>query len=106
LDSLSGAFNTEITAILPPEGTPQITLVGIVDLLVVDAETIDIIDYKTDRTRRAEAEYRTQPSVYYHVAKKWCPEKEVTLSIFYTADDERISIEPLDLSTLHDESVS
>jgi superfamily I DNA/RNA helicase len=102
LDSLSGEFNTEITAILPLDGTPQITLVGIVDLLVVNAERVDIIDYKTDRTRQAEAEYRKQLSVYYHVAQAWYPEKEITASIFYTADDERVLIEPLDLPTLHD----
>jgi ATP-dependent exoDNAse (exonuclease V) beta subunit len=82
------------------DGTPQITLVGIVDLLVVNAERVDIIDYKTDRTRQAEAEYRKQLSVYYHVAKAWYPEKEITASIFYTADDERVDIEPVELTVL------
>ena len=98
LDSLSGDFTTEITAILPLDGTPQITLVGIIDLIVERKDTIEIIDYKTDRSRHAEPEYRKQLSVYYHIASEWYPDKEIIPTIFYTADDERVEIDPLDLT--------
>ncbi len=30
-----------------------------------------IIDFKTDRSRSTESEYRKQLSVYYHVATEW-----------------------------------
>jgi len=100
LDSLDGTFTTEITAILPFDGTPQLTLVGIVDLLVETDESVQIIDYKTDLSRQPESEYRKQLSVYYHVASEWYPNKEITASIFYTADDELVEIEPVDPKTL------
>ncbi len=102
LDSLTGAFRTEITAILPFEGSPQITLVGIVDLLVEKDDAVEIIDYKTDLSRHAEPEYRKQLSVYYHVASEWYPDKDITASVYYTATGEQGHIEPLDLSTLHE----
>jgi hypothetical protein len=101
VDPLSGAFKTEITAILPLEGPPQITLVGIIDLLVEGENTIDIIDYKTDRSRHAEPEYRKQLSVYYHIASEWYPDKEIRPTVFYTTDDERVTIDPLAISELH-----
>ncbi|ERG94428.1 exodeoxyribonuclease V subunit beta [Haloquadratum walsbyi] len=100
LDSLSGEFITEITAILPLSGPSQITLVGIVDLLVETENRIEIIDYKTDRSRHAEPEYRKQLSVYYHIADEWYPDKDIRPTVFYTADDEQVTIEPLDRGTV------
>ena len=100
LDSLDGEFTTEITAILPFDGTPQVTLVGIVDLLVATDECVQIIDYKTDLSRQAESEYRKQLSVYYHVASEWYPNKAITASILYTADDELVEIDPIERATL------
>jgi len=100
LNALDGAFTTEITAILPFDGTPQLTLVGIVDLLVETDESVQIIDYKTDLSRQPESEYRKQLSVYYHVASEWYPNKEITASIFYTANDELVEIDPMDRATL------
>jgi superfamily I DNA/RNA helicase len=102
LDSLGGAFISEVTAILPLNGTPQVTLVGIVDLLVETDEEIQIIDYKTDLSRQAKSEYRKQLSVYYHIASEWYPDRKVTANIFYTAADELIEIEPLELPTLRE----
>jgi superfamily I DNA/RNA helicase len=102
LNELSGEFKTETTAILPLRGTPRITLVGIVDLFVVSDDHISIIDYKTDLTRRAHSEYEIQLSVYYHVANEWYADRKVTASILYTADDELVEIEPLDVPTLRE----
>jgi Superfamily I DNA and RNA helicases len=102
IDTLSGELTTEITAILPLDVTPQITLVGIVDLLVEGEDTIEIIDYKTDQSRHAEPEYRKQLSVYYHISQEWHPDREINASIFYTADDERVEIDPLDLAVLRE----
>jgi ATP-dependent exoDNAse (exonuclease V) beta subunit len=102
LDSLDGEFKPEITAILPLNMEPPITLVGIIDLLVITPDQIQIIDYKTDLSRHAEAEYRKQLSVYYHVASETYPDRDVSITIFYTADDERVELSPLKLEALCD----
>jgi len=41
-------------------GGQQVTISGIVDLLHVTDDWVEIVDYKTDRGRHAEAEYRKQ----------------------------------------------
>jgi ATP-dependent exoDNAse (exonuclease V) beta subunit (contains helicase and exonuclease domains) len=102
LDRLSGTFETETTAILPLSGTPQITLVGVIDLFVVSDDRVSIVDYKTDLTRRAHSEYRKQLSVYYHAAKERYSDRMVTASILYTADDDLVEITPLDLPALRE----
>jgi len=50
-----------------------VTVSGIVDLVHETANRIEIIDYKTDQSRRAESDYRKQLSVYYHVISEWSP---------------------------------
>ncbi len=95
VDSLAGELEPEVLAILPLDLEPQVTLVGIIDLLVLTPEQIRIIDYKTDLSRHAEAEYRTQLSVYYHVVSEQYPERDVSIQMFYTADDELVDIAPL-----------
>ncbi len=102
LDMISGTFKPEVTAILPLDFDPQITLVGIIDLLVLTPERVQIIDYKTDLSRHAEAEYRKQLSVYYHVAAEQYPERTISISIFYTADNERVEVSPLTLEEMHE----
>ncbi len=63
---------------------------------------MDIIDFKTDRSRIAESEYRKQLSIYYHVLTEWFPERTVTASIFYTATDQQVEIDPLSKNELSD----
>ncbi|WP_418286289.1 UvrD-helicase domain-containing protein [Halorubrum sp. DTA46] len=95
IDSLSGELHVEERAYLPvelAEGTATIS--GIIDLVHVAPDRVEILDFKTDLTRHAESEYRTQLSVYYHVLDSWFPDRTVSASIFYTADDERVTIEP------------
>lgn len=50
--------------------------------------------YKTDRSRHAHEEYRTQLSVYYHALDDWFDDREITASVYYTAVDERVVIDP------------
>jgi ATP-dependent exoDNAse (exonuclease V) beta subunit len=102
LDSLGGTFKPEITAILPLDLEPQVTLVGIIDLLVLTSEQVRIIDYKTDLSRHAEAEYRKQLSVYYHVATEQYPGREVSIQIFYTATEELVELTPMALEELRE----
>jgi ATP-dependent exoDNAse (exonuclease V) beta subunit len=102
LDSLDGTFKPEITAILPLDLEPQITLVGIIDLLVITPEQIQIIDYKTDLGRHAESEYRKQLSVYYHVVANEYPNRDISIHILYTADDETVELSPLTITELQE----
>ncbi len=103
IDSLSGDLHVEERAVLPLEvNGEQVTVSGIVDLVHETPTRIEIIDYKTDQTRRAEKEYCKQLSVYYHVLTDCFPDKEVTASIFYTATNERQHIDPLTHEQLRD----
>jgi len=96
LDSLPGKFRVEENVYLPVSvDGQQVTISGIVDLLHVTDDWVEIVDYKTDRGRHAEAEYRKQLSVYYHVVRQEYPDHRVSTSIYYTADGERVDVDPL-----------
>ena len=96
LDSLPGELVPEENASLPIEvGSDRVTISGIVDLLHVTDERVDIVDYKTDRGRHAESEYRKQLSVYSHVVRETYPDRRVTASILYTVDGNRVEVDPL-----------
>ncbi|MDS0474599.1 ATP-dependent DNA helicase [Natrinema sp. 1APR25-10V2] len=107
LDSLPGELLVEERAYLPlTVDDEQITLSGVIDLVHVTDDTVEIVDFKTDRSRHAESEYRIQLSVYYHVLEDWFSDRTVTASIFYTAEDARVEIDPLseaELVTLADD---
>ncbi|MFB6124951.1 MAG: UvrD-helicase domain-containing protein [Halanaeroarchaeum sp.] len=101
LDGLSGRCHVEQPAVLPLDiDGERVTIRGVVDLVHETDETIEIVDYKTDSTRRAEDEYRKQLSVYYHVLDAAYPDKRVSASILYTGLDERVGVEPLALDEL------
>ncbi|WP_254544917.1 UvrD-helicase domain-containing protein [Halomarina pelagica] len=103
LDGLSGDLLVEEDAYLPldVDGT-RVMISGIIDLVHVRADRIEVVDYKTDRGRHAEAEYRKQLSVYYHVLRELYPEREISASILYTVDGVREEIDPLSRDDLVD----
>ena len=103
IDSLDGELRIEEDVYLPlnVEGE-QVTFSGIADLVSIEPESVEIIDFKTDLERHAESEYRKQLSVYYHVLGEWFPSREVTAGIFYTAEGEYVEIDPLAQSELID----
>ncbi|EMA72610.1 3'-5' exonuclease, partial [Halorubrum distributum] len=87
LESLDGETKAEIDAFLPLiVDDKEVTIGGIIDLLHITPDQIDIIDYKTDLTTHAQDEYEKQLSIYYHVVADQYPDREVTASIFYTND--------------------
>ncbi len=101
IDGLEGKLRTETPVTLPLDvGGSRVTVSGIVDLVTVQDEAVRIVDYKTDTTRRASAEYRKQLSVYYHVLEAAYPETTVSAGLFFTAEGELEPIEPLPLETL------
>ena len=96
LDSLEGTLRVEEQVYLPLESDgDQVTISGVVDLVHVTSDRIEIIDYKTDRGRHAESEYRTQLSVYYHALDEWFESRDVSAAIYYSAMDSQVEIEPL-----------
>jgi ATP-dependent exoDNAse (exonuclease V) beta subunit len=103
LDGLSGDLLVEEDAYLPldVDGT-RVMISGIIDLVHVLPDRIEVVDYKTDRGRHAEAEYRKQLSVCYHVLRELYPDRDVSASIFYTADGVREEIDPLSQNELVD----
>jgi superfamily I DNA/RNA helicase len=101
LDSLSGELHVEKDVVLPlTVGDERVTVSGVVDLVHVLPDRVDVIDYKTDRGRHAEAEYRKQLSVYYYVLQAAYPERSVETSLFYTATGDRVAIEPMPLDEI------
>ncbi|WP_313693607.1 UvrD-helicase domain-containing protein [Halorarum halobium] len=101
LDSLDGELRVEADAFLPlTVDGERVAISGIVDLVHLRPDSAEIVDFKTDLSRHAEAEYRKQLSVYYHVLNEWFPEREVTAGILYTADGTHVELEPLSRSEL------
>jgi ATP-dependent exoDNAse (exonuclease V) beta subunit len=95
IDTLSGELYPEQTVLYPMAGDPRIVLTGIIDLLHIADDHVDIIDYKTDRQRAAEAEYEKQLSVYHHVLNVEYPDREIRPIIYWTADDTLDFVDPL-----------
>lgn len=100
IDSFDGALHPEQTLLCPLAGDPQITLTGILDLLHVADDHVDIIDYKTDMSRVAHEEYRLQLSIYWHVLQHEYPDRGIRAAIYYTHEDALVDIEPLALDDL------
>jgi superfamily I DNA/RNA helicase len=101
IDGLRGELHVEEPVTLPLEVNGNRVIVsGIVDLVHMTADQVDIVDYKTDSTRHAQPEYRKQLSVYYHVLTELFGDKDVTVSLFYTGDGKREYIEPLSLQEI------
>ncbi len=101
LNSLDGELRVEEDAYLPlTVDGEQVTISGIVDLVHIHPNTVEIIDFKTDLGRHAEDEYRKQLSVYYQTLNEWFADRTVTASIFYTAAGTRVQIDPLSKADL------
>ena len=101
IDSLDGELRVEEDAYLPlTVDGERVSIYGIVDLVHLRPETVEIIDFKTDMSRVAESEYRKQLSDYHHVLTEWFPKRDVTASIFYTTDGRHVDIDPLSKSDL------
>ncbi|MFC4247936.1 UvrD-helicase domain-containing protein [Natribaculum luteum] len=103
LDSLEGTLRVEEQVYLPLEVEgDQVTISGVVDLVHVTSDRVEIIDYKTDQGYHAESAYRTQLSVYYHALDDWFEGRDVNAAIYYSAMDDLVEIEPLSRTALAD----
>jgi len=103
IDGLDGDLFVEEWARLPLEvDGERVTISGIVDLVHLTPDRVEIFDYKTDLSRRAEEAYRTQLSVYYHVLASVYEDRTGTTTVYYTAQDELVPLEPLSIDALRD----
>ena len=66
---------------------------GIIDLVAVFDDRIEIIDYKTDASRLNHEEYIKQISVYYHAVSEFY-KLPVKCKIYYTSQNEVVEINP------------
>jgi ATP-dependent exoDNAse (exonuclease V) beta subunit len=97
IDGLDGDLVPEQTMLLPltVDGRRRV-IEGTIDLLHVTDERAEIIDFKTDRTtRERQDEYRKQLSVYYHAVAEVYPDREITASLFYTAEGDMVEVDPV-----------
>lgn len=78
---------------------------GIIDRLVVSADSVYIVDYKTAKLRKDAPDelsrsYDSQMSMYYHGIRKMWPDKSVVAQILHTYPQEVTIIEPVELELL------
>jgi ATP-dependent exoDNAse (exonuclease V) beta subunit len=70
------------------------TLKGVIDLLVIRPDRVEVHDYKTDADRSYESEYRVQLSVYAHAASETFG-RPVKCVIDYVSQENTVEFEPL-----------
>ena len=99
LGELDGQLHPEQPLVCPLPTAPPVVLSGVVDLLVETPERITLIDYKTDRTHDARAEYRLQLSVYHHTVAA-TTDRPVEAMLVWTDTGEADPIDPLPLSAI------
>ena len=106
LNSLSGYVDmrSEEECRLNVPGT-GVTLHGVIDLMVVFPNHIEIHDYKTDNNRVNDGEYMFQLSVYAHAACEVL-DKPVRCFIRYVSQNEVVDFEPWSMEEIRERVVS
>ncbi|MDY6788973.1 MAG: ATP-dependent DNA helicase, partial [Candidatus Nanohaloarchaea archaeon] len=103
IDNLEGEKRSEVSVLLPLQ-TPQrrFTLSGTIDLLHITEDKVQIVDFKTDRDRALEEEYRKQLSVYYHALAgiERFEDKEISMEILYTEKGDLVSFDSVPLEKI------
>lgn len=86
-----GELRAEVPVTLPTEHDGEhVVFSGTIDLLHLTDHAARIVDYKTDRDRSAEEEYRKQLEVYRRVVEEVYPKRDVEAELFYTRDGESV----------------
>ncbi|OUJ18429.1 ATP-dependent exoDNAse beta subunit RecB [Methanonatronarchaeum thermophilum] len=78
----------------------KIILKGKIDLIHKTNNKIEIIDYKTEKSKKTKKPYQTQLSLYYHTLKQIYPNKKITPKIYYTQTNQEHKIKPQTKTTL------
>ena len=74
---------------------------GVIDLLVIYDDRIEIIDYKTDSSLDNIEKYKMQLSIYKKVIKNIYHDKKTVCKLFYVSLDKLIDIEPPKLEDVY-----
>ncbi|MFB6204514.1 MAG: UvrD-helicase domain-containing protein [Candidatus Nanohaloarchaea archaeon] len=98
MENLGGEMQPEQTLLYPVKDE-DVVIEGRPDLVVDREDQIDIVDFKTDRTRRDE-EYRLQLSIYRYAMEDIHPRKDIRGILFYTYRGKAVALEPLDREEL------
>ena len=65
---------------------------GTIDLLAFYDDRVEIIDYKTDKSRKYESKYKIQLGIYRDVIKEIYKEKNIICKLYYVRLDETVEI--------------
>ncbi len=102
IDSLEGELLTEMNCLLPLDiENKRILFQGIIDLIHINQNKVQIIDFKTDRDKSSITEYRKQLSIYHMALRGVYPDKEIGSYVFYTEDGNLTQIEPMDVEEIN-----
>ena len=77
----------------------NVTLKGVIDLLVVRPEVVEVHDYKTDEDSTHEGEYKIQLSVYAHAASGVFGRPAICI-IEYVSQGRKVEFEPLQMEII------
>lgn len=100
IDGLPGELRTEQTVLLPMQDSGYNAVIeGVVDLIHETAAAVEIIDFKTDRSRQNEEAYRIQLSIYYHVYKE-LTDKDISIGLYYSSMNENVVLDPVSMDEL------
>ncbi len=79
---------------------PDVTVTGVIDLLAVFPDRIEVHDWKTDAEGDYQSEYRIQLSIYAHVLMDLYPDRKVTCTIDWLNWSEPETFDPLDIEVI------
>ncbi|MFW6421578.1 MAG: UvrD-helicase domain-containing protein [Candidatus Bipolaricaulota bacterium] len=93
ISSLPGRLYPEQDVLIPQiqEGKKYVYH-GSIDLLHVQNNRVELIDFKTDLDRSLEDQYRKQLNLYREAVAAEYPDREIVALIFYTREDELVEI--------------
>lgn len=87
IDSLEGELRPEVPIKIPQEDSDRKVLYsGTIDLLHITEDKVEIIDWKTDRSRENHEEYEKQLEIYAKGVEKIFADKKVERNICYTSN--------------------
>ena len=98
---------SEVECILPVEGT-NVSLKGVIDLVAVYPDWVEIHDYKTDamRTPEVEREYMLQLSVYAYAAMGYYGKEKAVCVLDYVSLKDEYRFEPVRKAVIRNKNTS
>ncbi|PTD94876.1 hypothetical protein C9439_00095 [archaeon SCG-AAA382B04] len=96
IDDLSGEKLVEKRCCLPLEiKGRKVVLNGKIDLIHLKENKVEVIDYKTEKSKETKQPYKRQLSLYHQSINEIFEDKKVVPYIFYTKNSEKEDIKPI-----------